>query len=164
MPLIKDGRFVADDWRRLEGEALPPAGAARVVASWERFLDDAGGAQGVEAPNAVEAEALAPFFGRLKLIAIAFPGFADGRGFTLAVRLRRLGFRGELRAVGGLIPDQYAYALACGFDTVEISEAQAARQPERQWREAAKSISASYQQGYGGAPGIFAARREAAAE
>ncbi|MCC0080343.1 MAG: DUF934 domain-containing protein [Rhodobacter sp.] len=67
-------------------------------------------------------------------IRVAFPGFADGRGFTLAARLRRAGFTGRLRAAGHVIADQYAMARRAGFDEVEIDETLAARQPEPQWR------------------------------
>lgn len=67
------------------------------------------------------------------LIAIAFPAMTDGRGFTLARRLRELGFTGRLRATGKLISDQYAMARRVGFDEVEIPAALAARQPASQW-------------------------------
>lgn len=74
--------------------------------------------------------------GRLEgvaIIRIAFPSFADGRGFTLARRLRLMGYAGRLRAAGHLIADQYAMARRAGFDEVEISDDLAARQPEPQW-------------------------------
>ena len=66
-------------------------------------------------------------------IRIAFPSFADGRGFTLAASLRRAGFRGRLRAAGHVLADQYAMARRAGFDEVEISDALATRQSEAQW-------------------------------
>lgn len=69
----------------------------------------------------------------LHAIRIAFPNFSDGRGFTLAARLRRMGFAGRLRAAGHVIADQYAMARRAGFDEVEISADLAARQPEPQW-------------------------------
>lgn len=67
------------------------------------------------------------------LVGIDFPSFSDGRGFTLARLLREKGFRGRLRAVGGLIADQYAMARRVGFDEVRIPAALAARQPQDQW-------------------------------
>ena len=76
--------------------------------------------------------ALAPRLAGVEAIRIAFPKFADGRGFTLARRLRDLGFSGRLRA-RGLIADQYAMARRSGFDEVEIDAALAARQPQDQW-------------------------------
>ncbi len=67
------------------------------------------------------------------LVAIDFPSFSDGRGFTLARLLREKGYKGRLRAVGGLIADQYAMARRVGFDEVRITAALAARQPQDQW-------------------------------
>jgi uncharacterized protein (DUF934 family) len=90
-------------------------------------------------PNDADPTALAPRFGRIALIAVAFPGFADGRGLSLAQRLRALGYTGRLRARGHVIADQFPRARAVGFDEVEIDEALAARQPEAQWLEAARA-------------------------
>lgn len=67
------------------------------------------------------------------LIAIDFPSTVDGRGFSLARRLRALGYEGRLRATGKLIADQYAMARRVGFDEVEIGPELAARQPQEQW-------------------------------
>lgn len=68
------------------------------------------------------------------LIAIDFPSFSDGRGFSLARRLRELGYKGRLRAAGRLIADQYAMARRVGFDEVEVAPDIAARQPAEQWK------------------------------
>lgn len=67
------------------------------------------------------------------LVAIDFPAMTDGRGFSLARRLRALGYEGQLRATGKLIADQYAMARRVGFDEVEISADLARRQPQEQW-------------------------------
>lgn len=103
---------------------------------------------GVEIPNTVRVEALQPHFDRLSLIAIAFPSFSDGRGFSIAKSLRNAGYRGTLRAVGPLIADQFAYALACGFDEVELPPDSAARQPVALWLAAAKAFHATYQRNH----------------
>ncbi|XSG80886.1 MAG: phosphoadenylyl-sulfate reductase [Methyloligella sp. ZOD6] len=58
-----------------------------------------------------------------RLVAINFATFADGRGMTLGRLLReRMGFKGELRAVGYLLPDQAQFLYRCGFDTAEIED------------------------------------------
>ncbi|MGB3022619.1 MAG: DUF934 domain-containing protein, partial [Methyloceanibacter sp.] len=58
------------------------------------------------------------------VVAINFPSFGDGRGHSLAVLLReRHGFKGEVRAVGYLIPDLAPFLLRSGFDTAEITDA-----------------------------------------
>lgn len=67
------------------------------------------------------------------LIAIDFPSMTDGRGFSLARRLRDIGYKGRLRAVGKLIADQYAMARRVGFDEVQITADLAKRQPQDQW-------------------------------
>lgn len=166
MALISDGRFVEDGWRRLaDEEALPKSG--RIIVSLPRlehalevFAPDA--PLGVIAPNTTEPVALLPALPRLGLISIAFPAFADGRGFSLARLIRRAGFAGELRASGRLVADQYAHALGCGFDTIEIPDDLAARQDESQWRAAQDAYSRAYQRGYAARGSILDARRKAA--
>ena len=84
--------------------------------------------------NDVDVVRLLPELDRIDLIRIRFPSFADGRGFSLARQLRDRGYRGTLRAKGGLIADQYRYARQCGFDDIEIDDALIERQPEALWR------------------------------
>lgn len=81
----------------------------------------------------------------LRLIRIGFPAFSDGRAFTIARRLRMMGFTGELRALGPVIADQYAMARRVGFDTVEIPDDLAARQPADQWAFRADWAAHDYQ-------------------
>lgn len=69
----------------------------------------------------------------VRKVRVEFPSFADGRGFTIARRIRALGFLGRLRARGHVLADQYAMARRVGFDEVEISDDLAARQPAEQW-------------------------------
>jgi uncharacterized protein (DUF934 family) len=76
---------------------------------------------------------LADLLRSLTMIRVDFPGFADGRGFTIARQLRLLGYQGRLRARGHVISDQYAMARRAGFDEIEISDDLAARQPESDW-------------------------------
>jgi len=80
-----------------------------------------------------DPEALRAALPDLNLIRIAFPVFSDGRAFTIARRLRRMGFRGTLRAHGPVIADQYTMLRRVGFDEVEIPDDLAARQPAEQW-------------------------------
>lgn len=69
------------------------------------------------------AEVLAPYLDRLSLVAVNFPTFRDGRGFTQARSLREhLSFSGEIRATGNILPDQYAFLLRCGITTVETRD------------------------------------------
>lgn len=81
----------------------------------------------------------------VELITVAFDNFADGRGFSIALNLRRAGFSGPLYARGHVIPDQYAHARRCGFDGVAISPDQAARMGEEQWLAQVGHIDNTYQ-------------------
>lgn len=92
------------------------------------------------------------------IIGIEFPSHSDGRGFTIAKKLRRLGFSGRLRAIGPVIPDQFADLIACGFNEIEISEEQFLRQPLDQWRQALGQYSNSYQSKNGAKISILEAR------
>ncbi len=59
----------------------------------------------------------------IKMIQINFLNFKDGRPFTLAKKLRKkFLYKGEIRASGNILPDQFVFLLRCGFDTVEIKE------------------------------------------
>jgi uncharacterized protein (DUF934 family) len=78
---------------------------------------------GVLVPGETPPEALAPLLPWLALVAVRFPVFKDGRGFTLGRHLReRLGFTGALRATGHILPDQLVFLLRCGFSEVEIGD------------------------------------------
>jgi uncharacterized protein (DUF934 family) len=167
MALISDGRFIDDAWRRLaDEETVPKTGKAIVSLTRLTHALDAHGPGldlGVIVPNTTEPAALLDALPKLGLISIAFPAFADGRGFSLARLLRRAGFKGELRASGRLLADQYTHALGCGFDTVEIPDDIAARQDEAQWRAARDAYTQTYQRGYVAPGSILEARRKAAA-
>jgi uncharacterized protein (DUF934 family) len=69
----------------------------------------------------------------ITMIRVQFPSFADGRGFTIGRVLRLRGYKGQLRAQGHVLADQYAMARRAGFDEVEIDDDLAARQPADQW-------------------------------
>jgi uncharacterized protein (DUF934 family) len=117
---------------------------------------------GVIIANTVKLAELTPYLSEIDLIAIRFPAYGDGRGFSIAKQLRNAGYPGILRASGPLIADQFAYALACGFDEIDLPDAQAARQPVEQWIKAASSISQTYQRGFS-TQNILDARRAARA-
>lgn len=59
----------------------------------------------------------------IAFIAIGFPSYTDGRGFSLAQILRnQYGWRGELRAVGDVLIDTIHYLARCGFDSFLVKE------------------------------------------
>ncbi|WP_222611707.1 DUF934 domain-containing protein [Paracoccus aurantiacus] len=82
-------------------------------------------------------------FREAELIRIAFPSFTDGRGFTIARRLRMAGYKGRLRAHGHVIADQFPMARRSGFDEVEIDADLARRQPWELWKRSSE-VAPSY--------------------
>ena len=61
-------------------------------------------------------EEIAPRLGDVARVGIEFPKFRDGRGFTIARTLReRFGYKGDIRAMGHFLPDQFGAMIACGF-------------------------------------------------
>lgn len=153
MPVLIDvNGIAADRWARAVEGALP---AGPVILPPERLGEAEGREVGVHIGNDVDPGVLAPHLARLALVSVAFPAFSDGRGFSIARRLRAMGFDGTLRAAGPVIADQFAYLLACGFDEVEIPDALAERQPVEQWMAARRMISAGYQRGLGAGRSIL---------
>ncbi len=129
--LIKDGAIVEDGFVFVspaeDGKLTLPAGPVLVkLATWqahhEAMLAHPHG-KGVQLAPDEFAEILAGDIGALALIAIEFPGFADGRGYSTAALLRgRLGFKGELRAVGDVFKDTLFYQQRCGFNAFALKE------------------------------------------
>ena len=126
--LIKDGALAVDRWTLLpDAYSLTdlPDGVPVIVplTLWdaERRALLARGEVGVLLAPDDDPEAIAGDVGMLPVIAIDFPQFTDGRGYSTARLLReRHRYQGELRAVGDVLRDQL-YALAeCGFDAFAI--------------------------------------------
>jgi uncharacterized protein (DUF934 family) len=128
MPLVKGGRIVEDPYQHVaDGSDLPGDGAVLVSAA--RFLEKAeallarGSKVGVAWPNNRDVEDLAPCLDRIALVALAFPTFRDGRAYSQARLLReRFSYRGELRATGQVLRDQFVFMLRAGFDAFEVKK------------------------------------------
>jgi uncharacterized protein (DUF934 family) len=131
--LIKDGNVVADTWRHIQATEEDfhigklAAGDALIVTLlvWlkhrERLLKLPH--IGLLLAGNDDPVQLAADLPHIKLIAIEFPKFADGRGFSTARLLReRYGFNGEIRAVGSYLPDQIYYLRRCGFDVFAVPD------------------------------------------
>lgn len=99
----------------------------------------------LDLPSDVAPEALEGRLDGILMIRVDFPAFSDGRGFSIARQLRRMGYAGRLRARGHVISDQYAMARRSGFDEVEISDALAERQPQADWQSNAHWAAPHYQ-------------------
>ena len=129
--IIKNKTVVSDDWsvlRLAEGESAEtitvPAGRVIVpLKVWQ--------AQGEALKSCAEigvwlasderAEELKGQLDSFQVIAVDFPKFADGRGYSIAYNLRaRLGYAGELRAIGDVLRDQLFYMQRVGFDAFAV--------------------------------------------
>jgi len=93
---------------------------------WKSHRDELtsrAGKIGVLLAPADDPAAVAKDFANLSLIAVQFPKFTDGRGYSTARLLRsRFGWTGELRAVGDVQRDQLFYLSRCGFDAYELAD------------------------------------------
>ena len=69
------------------------------------------------------AEQLKEDIASLSLIAVDFPAFSDGRGYSIAFNLRsRLDYDGEIRAIGDVLRDQLFYMQRVGFNAFATRE------------------------------------------
>ena len=162
MPLIKQDQLVEDAWVAVDdAEALPLA--ERIVVSLERWraereaLTARNGRLGIRLESHQSPAEIADDLGHFGLVALVFPTFKDGRAYSSARLLRgRLGFAGELRAVGDVLRDQYLFMKRCGFDAVEVADEDALGE----WREAIGEVSVVYQPAADRRPWITALRHE----
>jgi uncharacterized protein (DUF934 family) len=142
--IIRGGAVIADDWQVLRpapetppGEAAIPAG--RVLVPLALWLEQHAelivrGNVGVWLAGADDPSAIAPWLPQLPLVAVDFSKFTDGRGYSVAYLLRsRLGYRGELRAIGDVLPDQLFFMRRVGFDAFAV-------RPDKDLRQALRSL------------------------
>ena len=118
--------FVPDDPWIIETDVLKAGSNEKAILPLEEFLlrvrQDNETGFGVLLQPADDVEKLAPHLGRIAIVAIAFPAFNDGRGFSHAALLReRLGFEREIRAVGDVLIDPVPLMLRCGFDSFAVT-------------------------------------------
>ena len=118
MPLLDRHGAKAEIWARSEGAAIGTVSHALVEwAALPEALAQKTRDQriGVVIPNTVRIPELKLLMRQLSLIAISFPSFGDGRGFSLARLIRNHGFTGTLRASGPLIVDQFGAGASDDF-------------------------------------------------
>lgn len=133
--IIKDGAIVDDAWQTWaapdSAPAAPAGKGARRILPLPIYLGQADELADSLAPVGVllgpddDPEAVLPYLDRLPLIAVNFPAFSDGRGYSTGQLLRsRYGFAGELRAVGDILRDQLYFLERCGFNAFALREDQ----------------------------------------
>ncbi len=162
---IRNLRVEPDDYTPLADDAeLPVSG--KVIVSLDRYrkqresLLASGLVVGVKLANTVDIEAVWPEIADRPLIALDFPGFADGRAYSqgrlLSERFRFTANGGELRATGkAVVRDQFEFLVRCGFTSFELRDGQDAAA----CLAAAREFSVKYQQASDSVTPIFVQRR-----
>ncbi|TAK91189.1 MAG: DUF934 domain-containing protein [Burkholderiaceae bacterium] len=124
--IIKDRAIVDDHWLVIHDSSELPAQGDVIVtlAFWHAHRDtllSRAGKLGVWVKPDDDVAEIANDLTHFALIAIDFPAFADGRGFSSAYLLRtRYGYSGELRAVGDVLRDQMFYMQRVGFNAFAV--------------------------------------------
>jgi uncharacterized protein (DUF934 family) len=94
-----------------------------------------------------------------ELVAVHFPKFTDGRGYSTARLLHeRLGWQGELRAMGDVLRDQLFLMARCGFDSFALRDDQDPQAALSAFRD----FSVRYQSATDEPQPLFRRRQEAA--
>lgn len=143
--IIKNKAVVSDDWTvlRLSENETPesvtvPAGKVIVpLKVWQaqRVTLENRTERGVWLASNERPEELKGDVDKFSVIAVDFPKFADGRGYSIAYNLRaRLGYVGELRAIGDVLRDQMFYMQRVGFDAF-------APRPDKNIHDALKGLT-----------------------
>ncbi len=131
--IIKDKAVVNDDWTVLplieggapEAVAVPAGKTIVPLAVWlaQRATLQQRADIGVWIASHERPEVLKDDVAKLPVIAVDFPKFSDGRGYSIAYNLRaRLGYAGELRAIGDVLRDQMFYMQRVGFNAFATRE------------------------------------------
>lgn len=123
--IIKDGAIVADTYQLItEAGALPAQDIVVSLDVWQQQREAILAhpyKKGVMLKPDQHPEVIANDVQQLDMIALDFPAFADGRGYSYAALLRqRFGFTGELRATGDVFKDNLFYLKRCGFNSFAV--------------------------------------------
>ena len=147
MPLIRNGSVVDDAWTTaVTVDDLETQGPLIVsLEIWESARDRLLARNtplGVRLRSDQAPDRIAADLDRLDVVALEFPKFTDGRAYSYARILRQHhGFRGEIRAVGVVLRDQFLFMHRCGFDAFEIADGKNAET----WTAALSEFSVWYQ-------------------
>lgn len=132
--IIRDRKIIEDDWIKVD-EAAPLPASGRIIVSHARWQADTAalkgrGNVGVAIPSHLPIDQLENDLPSLALVALSFSFIQpkpeggrtfDGRAYSQARALReRLGFKGEIRAVGDVFRDAMYYMSRCGVNAFEV--------------------------------------------
>lgn len=129
--IIRNRAIVTDDWQLLrledgttaENIVLPEGRLIVPLAVWQQRRNDllARQALGIWLAHDEGPDLIADDLTHFQVVAIDFPKFSNGRGYSSAALLRtRYGYQGELRAIGDVLRDQLFYMARVGFDAFAV--------------------------------------------
>lgn len=143
--IIKNKIVIDDDWilfkleeGQIASEVTVPEG--KIIVPLTVWLAQKANLQsrtelGVWLASDQRAETIQDDLNSFKVIAIDFPKFTDGRGYSIAYNLRtRLNYTGEIRAIGDVLRDQLFYMQRVGFDAFAV-------RADKNINDAVKSLS-----------------------
>lgn len=130
--IIKDGSIVNNEWtliteidESLSEGAIPEGKVIVTLALWQEHKEALKDRPelGLYLLNDQCVSTVSDELESFAVIAIDFPVFMDGRGFSIARLLRdRYNYQGEVRATGNVIRDQLCYLSRCGFDAFDMED------------------------------------------
>ena len=147
MGLIRDGRLVPDRFTDASSLGELPAGAPLLVSleQWQAHRDALLARDtplGIRLRSDQSPTRIASDLAHFAVVALEFPRYRDGRAYTHARILKeRLGYTGEIRAVGDVLQEQLHFMQRCGFNTFDV----VAPDPELAWRTIAGDHTVWYQ-------------------
>jgi uncharacterized protein (DUF934 family) len=127
MRLIKNGQFIEDEWTTVaDEEALPEGSIIVTLERWNKEKDALlarKGKLGIRLKSGEDPSQIADQLAHFDLVALEFPVYRNGRAFSYANLLReRYEYKGEVRAVGNVLRDQFYFMVRVGFDALEVGD------------------------------------------
>lgn len=126
MPLIINGQVETNDAWELATEENVTSLTGQVIVPFALYADNKDALAADKVAIAVtgddDLEAFFAIAQDFELVAVDFPVLRDGRGFSVATRLRREGFKGQIRAIGDVSQDRLGFMARCGFDAFVVPE------------------------------------------
>jgi uncharacterized protein (DUF934 family) len=125
MKIIKDKHIIEDSWTHIaDSDEITDGDITVSLSRWTKEkaeLSNHQGNIGIRISPADTVEDIATDLKNVKLIAVEFPAFTDGRAFSHARLLRsRYGYEGEIRAIGNYMPDQVFYLTRVGVNAFQL--------------------------------------------
>ena len=126
--IIKNGEAIQDEWQLVSDaeQELPHGDIIVPLTLWQsdkESLLSRSGKLGVWLDSEQGPEEISEDLEHLAIVAINFPAFADGRGYSYARLLReRYAYERDVRAIGDVMQDQLFYMQRCGFSSFALKE------------------------------------------